>query len=277
VSEAPVSASFESLSNLPGPVRSIASEGVRRLIDYQDAGYAQRYLDIVQGMAGLDEKFAGQTQRWDLTIALARHLALCMAYEDTIRIADLKTRRSRFERLRGELRARPGQLLHFTEFMHPRVEEVADSLPPALGRRLLRNRFLRGILTRACSGGLRLRTTSLRGFLPLWLLGRLRGYRRRTLRFVREMAQIDAWLAHVERVVEKDYALACEMIECAQVLKGYGETAERGRRNFDALLEAADRLLGRDDAARGLRRLREAALQDEDGGAFAAARGMLAL
>ena len=64
---------------------------------------------------------------------MARHLALWMSYEDTIRVADLKTRRSRFERFRGEVRAAPEQVVYVTEFMHPRFQELCDTLPAAWG------------------------------------------------------------------------------------------------------------------------------------------------
>jgi indolepyruvate ferredoxin oxidoreductase beta subunit len=61
------------------------------------------------------------------------------------------------------------------------------------------------------------------------------------------------------------------------VLKGYSETYERGRRSFDSLMAAADRLCGKPDAAASLRRLREAALKDEDGCALTAAMKDMAL
>src|SRR5262249_59372272 len=67
----------------------------------------------------------------------ARQLALAMAYEDTIRVAELKIRGSRFARVREEVRLADGQLLQIAEFMHPRVQEIADTLPAGLGRWLL--------------------------------------------------------------------------------------------------------------------------------------------
>jgi hypothetical protein len=67
----------------------------------------------------------------------ARHLALWMSYEDTVRVADLKTRRSRFDRVGGEVKLSQTQHLGINEFMHPRIEEIADTLPAGLGRWLL--------------------------------------------------------------------------------------------------------------------------------------------
>src|SRR5262249_61471282 len=74
-----------------------------------------------------------------LTEALARGLALWMTFEDTIRVADLKTRTARFERVRREARAAPGQLFGLTEFVRPRVAEIAATLPAGLGSRLLQS------------------------------------------------------------------------------------------------------------------------------------------
>ena len=52
-----------------------------------------------------------------------------MAYEDTIRVAELKIRPSRFARVRDEVRVNDDQILEIAEFMHPRTQEIADTLP----------------------------------------------------------------------------------------------------------------------------------------------------
>ena len=56
-------------------------------------------------------------------------LAAAMSYDDPIRIADLKTRASRFARVRAEVGADDRQIVQVTEFMHPRMEEFLGSLP----------------------------------------------------------------------------------------------------------------------------------------------------
>ncbi|CAB3800492.1 hypothetical protein LMG28614_05191 [Paraburkholderia ultramafica] len=83
---------------LPSEVQLIAIEGVRRLVDYQDSAYAACYLDRLARLQDVLPE-AGAT----LLRETARHLALWMSYEDTIRVADLKTRGSRFARVRGEV------------------------------------------------------------------------------------------------------------------------------------------------------------------------------
>lgn len=253
--------------HFPEPARHHLVEGARRLIDYMDVAYAAEYLDRLAEIATLDERCDGATT-FRMTVAVARYLALWMSYEDTIRVADLKTRGARFERFRDEVRAQPSQIVDVTEFMHPRLEEIADTLPAALGRRLLDCPALRNRLAGRLARGRLIRTTTLRGFLVLYALGRLRGYRRRTLRHQRETAAIAEWLALIARTAPVDHALACEIAECPRLIKGYGETHARGMQRFGALIAAATRLTGRADAAPSLRRLREAALADEHGDAL---------
>jgi indolepyruvate ferredoxin oxidoreductase beta subunit len=263
--------------DFPAASRAFMLEAVRRLVDYLDVDYAEDYLRRVDRVCVIDARTGGHALAWRLTTETARYLALRMAYEDTLRVADLKTRGTRFERFRKEVRAEPDQIVYVTEFLHPRVQEIADTLPAGLGRWLLGTAWARNLVARSVAKGRFVRTTTLRGFLLLWWLGQLRGYRRRTLRFQIEMRDIDAWLARIERTAAEDYALACEVAESARVLKGYSETYERGRRSFDALMTAAARLVGKPDAAASLRRLREAALADEDACALTATLKELAL
>src|SRR5262249_35662998 len=150
---------------------------------------------------------------------------------DTIRVADLKTRSSRFERVKEEIRAEPGQLFGITEFMKPRVEEIAGTMPAGVGRWVLSSPRVRSWLTRR-TGGRQIRTRTLGGFLLLYLLGGLRRWRRGTLRFHQENSRIEAWLARIGSLAPDNYQLAVELAKAQRLVKGYGETHERGWRNF---------------------------------------------
>ena len=98
----------------------------------------------------------------------------------------------------------------------------------------------------------------------LYFVGGLRGWRLKTLRHAQEQAHLNAWLAKVRGIVRDDYALAVEVLRCRRLIKGYSDTHARGQSKFDRVLAALELLSGRDDAADWLRRLRDAALQDED-------------
>ncbi|MBL8340715.1 MAG: indolepyruvate oxidoreductase subunit beta family protein [Rubrivivax sp.] len=244
--------------------RTLVHEGLRRLVDYQDPAYAALYLDRLESLAA-----AAPTLRADL----ARHLALWMSYEDTIRVADLKTRGSRFERVRDEVRSQPDQLLHIEEYLHPRLQEIADTMPAALGRWLLRSGGPRRLVQYLGERGRTVRTSSLRGHLLLAAVAGLRRWRRGTLRFQLEDRRIEAWLADIRAALARDPALAQEIVRCQRLVKGYGDTHERGLRNFELL--RAMWVERRVDAPQ-LARLRDAALADEHGMALQAELRQLA-
>jgi len=262
---------------LAAPVQKVALEGARRAIDYQDPEYAKLYLDRLERVVALDAQYgnagghstgiAGYGQ-WSLSEATARSLALWMTFEDTIRVADLKTRPARFERVRDEIRAERGQLFGITEFMKPRVEEIAGTLPAGMGRWVLRSPGMSSWLAR-WTGGRQIRTGTVSGFLMLHMLGGVKRWRRGTLRYQEENARIEQWLGRIERLAATHYALAVELAKAQRLVKGYGETHERGWQNFRALVDRIDELASRKDGAEVFARLQAAALADEEGKALA--------
>lgn len=239
-------------ATLPPQAHAFAVEGVKRLMDYQDAAYAALYLDRLESLGG---------NPGVLTEA-ARHLALWMSYEDTIRVAALKVRASRFARVRGEVKAADEQIVQLTEYMHPRLEEICETLPASLGRRILASAALSRRLKPFFTKGRHVETTSLRWFLMLSLLAGWRRWRRGTLRYQVEQARIEDWLALV-RTAEP--AAALELVKCQRLIKGYGDTFERGLGNYARIV---DRFRAGGVTAPDIARLREAALADEDGKAL---------
>ncbi|MES2295013.1 MAG: indolepyruvate oxidoreductase subunit beta family protein [Pseudomonadota bacterium] len=246
---------------------AFAIEGVRRLLDYQDAAYAELYLDRLGAVAALDT--AGPDRV--LTRETARHLALWMSYEDTIRVADLKTRRSRIARVHEEVRALPDQVVHVTEFMHPRLEEICETMPAWVGRHVLRSKTISALLSPLFRQGRHVTSTRLGWFLILYFIAGLRPWRRGTLRYRQEQARIDAWLALACDAAKSDAGAALELVQSQGLIKGYGDTFARGLKNFDILLSVYRRFRNRPDCAATLRGLREAALKDEEGHALSAA------
>lgn len=250
-------------SRFPIPSHEILTAGIAKLTDYQDKRYSEVYLDRLEKIRDLDEQFGSGDYR--LLRECGRWLALWMSYEDAIRVADLKIRRARFERVEHDSQAKAGQLLQIHEFLYPRVEEITDILPQKLGRWLLRSGWPKRVLARLTERGRVVQTTSLRGFLQLYWIAALRRWRRGTLRFAVEQEQMDLWLARVVDLAQKEYATACQVAEFPRVLRGYGETHARGRENFGALMDAVPGLVGTADAQTKLKRLNEAALADESG------------
>lgn len=251
---------LDRVRTFPAAVQPVLLAGVRRLIDYQDVRYASLYLDRVAKIAAND-----RDERRLLTQTLAQHLALWMSFEDTIRVADLKTRGARFERVRNEVRIDSDQLLGVTEFMKPRVEEIAGTLPAGIGRWVERSPAISRALSRM-TGGRHIRTSTLRGFFFLRLIAALRSARRGTLRFHVENGRIERWLERVEAAARENYACAVEIARLQRLVKGYGETHERGWRNFTIIMGQSPVLIRREDGAAVIARLHAAALADEEGG-----------
>lgn len=249
-------------SSFPAASHAILFAGIERLADYQDVAYASTYLDRLEPIRALVQQ---QGQDAALLSETARYLALWMSYEDAIRVADLKTRRTRFERVHADARVAGDQLLQIKEFLHPRVEEFADILPAGLGAWLLRTGWASRLVNRLTSKGKVLQTTSLWGFVQLYWLASLRRWRPKMLRFQREQQRIEHWLELVKDVAQSDYALALEVAECPRLVKGYGDTYALGSRNFERLMKALPRLRQMDNAAARLKNLREAALADDTG------------
>lgn len=235
--------------------------GILRMADYQDVAYAGAYLDRLVPVrdAGASTELLDET---------ARHLALWMSYEDTVRVADLKTRRSRFERVGAEVRLANTQQLDIHEFLHPRVEEVADTLPAGLGRWLLATGWARAALTPFTRKGRVVKTSSLRGYLLLYAVASLRHLRRRSLRFQTEHQRIDQWLATIVRLAATDPALALEVARAQRLVKGYGDTHARGWRSFERLMAALPVLQAAPHGARRMKDLSQAALADDSGQAL---------
>lgn len=246
----------------PSEAQAMLIEGVRRTIDYQDPAYASLYLDRMARVCAMpgprDSRLVDET---------ARHLALWMTYEDTIRVAQLKTRASRFDRVRGEVRAKGDQVLAINEYMHPRLQEVCETLPAAFGRWLLASSAPRRLVERFTQRGRVVTTSSLRGFLLLYAVAGMKRWRRTTLRFEQENALIEQWLQLIETTAAINPQLAVEVAQCQRLVKGYSDTHERGLHNYRTLLTVVERThkAGMPLAPATLRELRDAALADERG------------
>lgn len=243
----------------PAAARDILVAGAARCADYQDPQYASEYLDLLSPILRLD---SGDSA---LLREAARYLALWMTYEDAIRVADLKIRRARFNRVHDDAHANASQVLRIHEYLHPSVQEIADILPRRLGKRLLSSREAARLIDGYVGNGRIVETTSIRGFLMLYLLAGQRKRRRQSLRFRREQARIAEWLALVQSVAGEAYDLAVEIAQLPRLIKGYGDTHARGMKSYEALLATLPALRERPDAAAILKGLRDAALADDTG------------
>ncbi len=249
------------------PVTDVVALGEARLLDYQGPAYVDLYRERLKPFLPLDTKLAQET---------ARNLALWMSFEDIIRVADLKTRPARFERVRSESRAKEGEPLVIVDYLKPGVEEFASLLPPSLGHRLMAWAEKNGKMN-AYNVGMHIRTTSVVGFLLVRSLAWLKPWRPHSFRYALEQQHIEAWLARVREAAARDTALALEIVDCARLVKGYSDTHRRGLANFltlmDALVDNPPTSNPREQAI-AIAKAREAALADPEGKALSGTLGM---
>jgi indolepyruvate ferredoxin oxidoreductase beta subunit len=265
----PVSAGRPDLDKLlarirefPAPLHAMLFAGVKRLVDFQDPAYAGEYLDRAGALHRLDVGNGGADKSFAFTAAAAKYIAVAMAYDDVIRVADLKIRGSRYERVLRDNSVGDGQIVYTTEYMHPRLEEVAGTMPAPLGHFLETFPALFGWAFRK---GRRVRSGTIRWFLMLYALAMLKPIRRTTLRHKREMAHLEKWLAVATAQVAKNYDVAVEALNARRLVKGYSDTHARGESKFDRVIGAVPILAARADGADWMQRLRDAALLDEKG------------
>jgi len=247
-------------------VKEILELGQSRLRDYQGESYAALYMSRMKPFLGGDARLAAE---------VGRHLATWMSYEDIIRVADLKTRASRFQRVRKEVGAKDGEPVVVYDFLKPGVEEFASLLPKYFGRKLTAWAEKNGKLD-AYNVGMHIKTSSLFGYLLVRSLAWLKPWRPHSYRFGEEQKLIERWLAQVADAARRDAALAFEVAQCARLIKGYGETHRRGKANFLAIADALidnPATSGLAEQAAAIRKAREAALADPEGKALGQSLG----
>jgi indolepyruvate ferredoxin oxidoreductase beta subunit len=197
---------------------------------------------------------------------------LWMAFDDIVRVADLKSRASRWRRVRGEVKAQDDDLLKVYDHFKPGAPEFAALLPLALADRVLawdRRRTAAGKAPWALP--LKVGSHSVGGMLALRTLASLRWLRVRGSRYANEQQMIERWLDGVVQGTQRHWQLGHDIALCGRLIKGYGATNERGK---DNLLHVLDHLAHGTDAAaasRAVAAAREAALADDAGKALDAA------
>jgi indolepyruvate ferredoxin oxidoreductase beta subunit len=268
----PVVTPASAVAEFPEPVREIAQHGYARLVEFQDERYADLYLARLRPILAAErESDPAAINEHATTRETARFLALWMAFDDIVRVASLKCRANRFARVRREVGAREGDVVRIVDYFKPGIPEIAGLLPLALARRLVawdRARQARG--EAPLGFALHARTDGIVGFAMLRFLSALRALRRWGARYAEEQALVESWLAAVEAATQEHWRLGHELALSARLIKGYGATNERGKRNLAHIVEQLARRSGMTAMARAesIREARDAALADEAGTAL---------
>ena len=249
------------VNDFPPTTHSMVLAGLSKTVDYQDLDYGAEYLDHVLTFVKLDKT----VHHYALSTAAAKYIANAMCYDDILRVADLKTRSSRDARLRREQQVRHDQIVHVTEYFHPRATEFCATLPASIGAWLENSSSMFSVTQKLLNKGRRVRTDGVLGFSMLWLVAGFRQYRRKLLRHRHETQHLKQLLSNSHEALAANYELAVEILQCQRLIKGYSDTHSRSQSKFKRVTEFALESSNKTDAAILLRKLRETALHDEHG------------
>ena len=222
---APVSFN-ERLETYPEAIKATVAHGIAKLVDYQDAAYADLYLDRLNLVRALDTE-----PTLVLTREVAQRMALWMTFEDVVRVAQLKTRPGRLARIRGELGVSEDTPLRLTDYFKPGRDEIIGMLPPSLSWLLPRIKKLE----RGNGLALHIPTGSAFGFALLKILASLKFLRRRSAQYLEEQAYMLEWLEAVKAAAALDYELACQTARLSIWARGYGAVRRGGHEKLAAI------------------------------------------
>lgn len=256
---------LERVAAFPQASQEMIYLGVKKLAHYQDYAYAGEYLDR------LDKINAFKSSGDELLTETARYLALWMAFEDLPRVAQIKISTERIERFRTEVEADVDQQVGIVEFLHPRVEEFCGVMPARMGRWFQNSKILSWFLGLFAKPR-NIRTNGIIGYTLFYFLAKWRRHRRSTLAYQIEHQHIDRWFAALLSAAERDADLALELAHCGRLIKGYGDTRERGNRSMTTILDTLESL---EVTAVDISKLRAAALADDQGEAIESERAKL--
>ena len=237
--------------------------GVARCADYQDDAYARLYLEPVRGPRSRTRAGDGTGR---LLAETARQLALGMAYEDTIRVAELKIRAGALRPGAATRCSSPtGRSWRSPNSCTRACRRSPTPCPPASAAGSCRQagpkrpRAPRRARARGEDEHCRR--------LPPPLPCRRSEAAAPPLAALRRRAggRSTPGCASSPRPRATATTLAAEVAECRKLVKGYGETHARGRERFERLMAALPKLSAREDAAARLDNLRKAANADETG------------
>ena len=257
----------------PPAVHPLLALGHARVLDYQGPAYAELYVQRLQRVLQAERAAdpAG-AHGFATTCEMARWLALWMAFDDIVRVADLKSRASRWQRVKTEVKAGEDDLLRVYDHFKPGAPEFAALLPAGLARRVTAWDAKRQASGRgAWAMPLKVGSHSVFGALALRTLAGLKWLRVRGSRYATEQAMIEQWLTGVVQGAQRHWALGHEIAQCGRLIKGYGSTNERGKENLLHVLEHLAGGASPEAAAQAIAAARTAALADEGGRALDAA------
>lgn len=233
---------------LPEGAAAIVSEGIHRLMDYQGATYAQLYVDRLK-------RFIGKGLATETYCEMARLMAERMAYQDAVRMAQLKL---------AEYRDSDGKIVS-TDVKQFRLDELVDALPEVAAGPILTVLDKIGWAHRRVS--IPFSTAGRWGIRRLKMEAWLRRWRLFSIRYGRERQWVERWLHMIARAMIKQPAAIEAVVATATMVQGYGDAYRQGLDDWHAIIDdlvkpTFDGVLPLTDLASAIAEARAAALPD---------------
>jgi hypothetical protein len=219
---------------LPAGAEGSVSEGIHLLMDYQGASYANLYVERLQrfiGRQGINRQGIDRQgidrQAIDGAIFcdIARLLAHRMAYEDAIRIAQLKL--AEYNASEGRVRSTEIHRFRFDELVDALPEIAADPVLMVLGKLGWEHRRVAIPFSTVNRWGLR------RLKIEAWL----RRWRMFSIRYSQERAWVERWLHMIARALVKQPQSVPAVVATATMIEGFGDPYRRGLADWHAIID----------------------------------------
>lgn len=235
----------------PDHLGPAVTEAIDLLIAYQSTSYAQLYIDRLKrfvGRRGVDDALLAE---------IARLMAERMAYEDAIRIAQLKL---------GEVNAAGGLAARSADDVKKlRLDELVDAMPAMVADPIL------GALDQL---GWRRRRVSIRfsannrfSIRRLRIEAGLKRWRLFSGRYAKERIWVERWLHMIDRSLTKQPGAAPAVVETATMIQGYGDPYRQGIADWHVIIDGLvkptfDGVLALPDLAAAITEARAAMMPD---------------
>lgn len=204
-------------ADMPEEARRVAVDGVKHLVEYQGAGYAQLYVARLR-------RFIGRRNVDDKVFAdIARLMAVRMAYDDPIRMAQLKLAEFRMGlHVPSDIRK-----LRLDELVSVLPKRGADPVFSLLDR--LGWRHLPVTMRFSAASGLGVRSLRIKTSLRRWRLS--------SLRYANERVWVERWLHMIDRSLAKQPAAVAAVVATAEMVQGYGDDYAQNLRNWNLIID----------------------------------------
>ncbi|MCK1515301.1 hypothetical protein IVB22_22660 [Bradyrhizobium sp. 190] len=206
---------------LPEPVMAAASDAIHLLIDYQGTSYAELYVHRLRrfvGKQGVDDA---------MLTDIARLMAVRMAYEDPIRIAQLKL--AELDPASGKP-AKPA-----VDIRKFRLAELIGVLPAVISEYVLDALDWAGWSNKRVS--IRFSTASRLGIRRLKIEAGLRRWRLFSVRYAKERVWVERWLHMIDRSLTKQPRAASAIVQTATMIESYGDVYRQGLADWNAIID----------------------------------------